>query len=77
MNALLNKAIAALTKLPDAEQEAIAREMLDRLEADARWEKLLADPRSKAVLSRLAADARSEIARGDVVDGDPANKPAT
>lgn len=77
MNALLNKAIAALTKLPDAEQEAIARGMLDRLEADARWEKLLADPRSKAALSRLAADARSEIARGDVVEGDPASKPAT
>ena len=61
MNALFDKAIAAIAKLPDAEQEAIAREMLDRLEADARWDKLLADPRSKAALSRLAAEARAEI----------------
>ena len=63
MNALLDKAVAAISKLPEAEQEAIAREMLDRLEADARWEKLLADPRSEAALSRIAAEAREEIAR--------------
>ena len=80
MNALLNKAIAAVSKLPDAEQEAIAREMLDRLEADAKWDALFADPRSKAALSRMAAEARADIARGDVLDGDvldydPATKP--
>ena len=74
MNALFDKAIAAIAKLPDAEQEAIAREMLDRLEADARWDKLLTDPRSKAALSRLAAEARADIARGDVTDGDPGGK---
>ncbi len=66
MNALFDKAVAAIAKLPDAEQEAIAREMLDRLEADARWEKLLSDPRSKTALSRLAAEARAEIARGKI-----------
>jgi hypothetical protein len=75
MNALLNKAIAAVSKLPDAEQEAIAREMLDRLEADARWDTLFADPRSKTALSRMAAEARADIARGDVLDYDPATKP--
>ncbi len=75
MNALLNKAIEAVSKLPDAEQEAIAREMLDRLEADARWDTLFADPRSKAALSRMAAEARADIARGDVLDYDPATKP--
>jgi hypothetical protein len=76
MNALLDKAFAALAKLPDDEQEAIAREVLDRLEADARWEKLLADPRSKATLSRLAAEAHSDIAAGNVSDSDPSNKPS-
>ena len=74
MNALLNKAIAAMSRLPEAEQEALAREMLERLEADARWEHLLADPRSPAALSRLAAEARNDIARGDVSDHDPATK---
>ncbi len=66
MNALFDKAIAAIAKLPDAEQEAIAREMLDRLEADAKWEKLLTDPRSKTALARLAAEARADIARGKI-----------
>jgi len=71
MNALLDKAFSAISKLSDAEQEAIAREMLDRLEGDARWDKLFADPRSNAVLGRLAAEARGEIAKGDLVDRDP------
>lgn len=75
MNALLDKAIAAIARLPDAEQEAIAREMLDRLAADARWEKLLADPRSHAALSRLALEARDDIATGETLDQDPSDKP--
>ena len=74
MNALLNKAIAALSKLPEPEQEAIAREVLDRLESDARWDALFADPSSSAALARLAAEARGDIARGDVIDGDPSSK---
>lgn len=61
MNALLNKAITAIQKLPEAEQEAIAREVLERIEADARWEKLFADPRSEALLERLADEALDEI----------------
>ena len=72
MNALLNKAITAIQKLPEAEQEAIAREVLERIEADARWEKLFADPRSEALLERLADEALDEIRRGDVIDVDPA-----
>ncbi len=74
MNAWLNKAIAALSKLPDAEQEAIAREMLDRFEADTQWDKLLSDPRSKSTLARLAAEARSDIKSGDVFNRDPSIK---
>jgi hypothetical protein len=74
MNASLDKAIAAMSKLPEAELEAIAREVLDRLEADARWDKLLADPRSQATLARLAAETREDIARGNVVDDDPAKR---
>ena len=73
MNALLDKAITAIQKLPEAEQEAIAREVLERLDADARWEQLLADPRSKGVLKRLSAEAREEIERGDDLDIDPAD----
>jgi hypothetical protein len=66
MNALLDKAIFAIRRLPEAQQEAIARELLERIEADARWEALFADPRSEALLERLA----------EVVDGDPGNRHA-
>ncbi len=68
MNALLAKAIYAIQKLPEAEQEAIAREVLERVEADACWEKLFADPRSEALLERLADEARNDIRRGDIID---------
>ena len=64
MSALLDKAISAIQKLPEAEQETIAREVLERIEADARWEKLFADPRSKDALKRLAAEAQADIERG-------------
>jgi hypothetical protein len=74
MNALLDKAILAIRKLPEAEQEAIAREMLERIEADARWDGLFADPRSASLLERLANEAHDEIARGEVTDSDPSKR---
>jgi hypothetical protein len=74
MNALLDKAFAAVSKLPAAEQEAIARELIERLEADARWAALFADPRSEVVLARLAAEAREDIAAGRVVARDPGSQ---
>jgi hypothetical protein len=74
MNALLDEAISAIRKLPEAEQEAFAREVLERIEADARWDALLADPRSKGALARLAAEAQEDIERGDVLDIDPADR---
>ena len=74
MNALLDKATFAIRKLPEAEQEAIAREILERIEADTRWDALFADPRSKHALHRLAAEAEAEIKRGEAFDLDPADK---
>jgi hypothetical protein len=76
MNALLDKAIFAVRKLPEAEQEAIARELLERIEADARWDALFADPRCEALLDRLADEALDEVRRGEVFDGDPGDRDA-
>jgi sugar-specific transcriptional regulator TrmB len=76
MNALLDKAISAIRKLPEAEQEAIAREVLERIEADARWDTLFADARSEAALKRLADEAREDVRRRQVVDCDPGSKRA-
>ena len=74
MNALLDKAIFAIRKLPEAEQEIIAREILERVEADARWDALFADPRSEALLERLADETLEEARRGEVVNGDPGDR---
>lgn len=37
MTELLNKAFEAASKLPQEQQDALARELLARLAADARW----------------------------------------
>jgi hypothetical protein len=71
MTKLLEKAVSGIGQLPASEQDAIARELLDRIDADERWAKLLADPRSAGVLARLAAEAREDLAAGNVEDGDP------
>lgn len=68
MSALLDKAIFAIRQLPEAEQEAIAREILERIEVDARWDALFADPRSEALLDRLVDEALDEVRRGEVLD---------
>ena len=77
MNAIVTKALEAIAKLPEEEQEAIARDVLSRIEADDRWDRLLADPRSPALLARLAREARAEIVNGDVVELDAVLKPKT
>ena len=46
MNALVNKAIEAIAKLPDTEQEAIAHALLARIEADANRKRVEVDVRA-------------------------------
>lgn len=74
MNALVAKAIAEIAKLSDGDQEAIARELLARLGADARWDDLFADPRSEALLERLVEEAAEDERQGRVFDRDPADQ---
>jgi hypothetical protein len=75
MTVLLQRAIAEQGKLPLPEQDSIAQELLDRIAADARWDELLGDPRSDAVLDRLMAEADADIAAGQVMEYDPSNRP--
>ncbi len=74
MITLLNKAIEAVSKLPPEQQDAIAREILDRIDANERWDSLLKDPRSDAVMRDLLDEARVEISQGDVAEFDPATR---
>ena len=68
---LLDRAITAIRKLPSTEQESLARELLERIAADEKWDALIADPRSDRLLSRLTNEARAEIAAGEICEGDP------
>ena len=71
MNKLLTKAIEAVSRLPDAEQTDVARLILERLEAEDRWDVAFADPRSEALLKQLADEAMAEGS----IEGDPSTIP--
>ena len=73
MNAIVDRAILAIRSLPALEQEALARELLERIAADAHWEALLADPRSQDLLAAMAQEAGEDNARGRTTDGDPSD----
>jgi hypothetical protein len=55
MTKLLEKAFAKASRLPDTEQNALAKWLLDELEAEKKWE--LAFAESEDMLERLADEA--------------------
>ena len=52
MTKLLEKAFEEASKLPELEQNALARRLLDELVTEKKWEKVFAD--SEDILSSLA-----------------------
>ena len=55
MTALLERAFEQATRLPDLEQNALAKWLLDELAAEKEWEKTFSE--SEDVLERLADEA--------------------
>jgi len=74
MNALLEKALAEVARLPEEEQEAIAALILDEIAAERGWDQRFAKTQDQ--LGALVRSARAEVARGDVVPCDPSDRPA-
>jgi hypothetical protein len=62
MTKMLEKAFNAASKLPDIEQNAIARWLLEEIESDRKWDSLFAE--SEDVLGQMALDALSEEEQG-------------
>lgn len=62
MTKLLETALDRVSKLSDAEQDAVATILLDELASEQRWTELFA--KSQDVLARLAEKALSEHAAG-------------
>ena len=73
MSTILDKALEELKQLPPEAQEAIALELLEIIRSERRWDEQFADPRSAALLKRLAAEADAD----DVFDFDPATRPGS
>ncbi len=72
MTSTLDKALEELKRLPEDTQAAIVHDLLEMIRSEARWDRQFADPRSAAVLKRLA----DEAARDETFDFDPATRPA-
>jgi hypothetical protein len=69
MTNLLEKALQEAARLPEPEQDRIARLILDEIEDEARWQSSF--EKSQDQLADLASAARKEIAGGDVREDDP------
>jgi hypothetical protein len=69
MTNLLQKAFDEASKLPEPEQDALGRLLLDELASDRRWEELFAG--SHDVLAELADEALAEHRAGRTEKLDP------
>jgi hypothetical protein len=75
MNALLEKALAEVARLPEAEQEAIATLILEEIAAERGWDERFAKTQDQ--LGELVRAARAEVERNEVITGDPSDRSAT
>jgi hypothetical protein len=66
MNKTLERAIAAVARLPDDAQEAIACLILEEMKADLGWEEWFA--KSKGKLAEPARRARAQHASGETTE---------
>ena len=62
MTKLLEKTFNKVSKLPEFDQNIIAKWVLDEIESDEKWNKLFA--KSENMLADLALDALAEDAHG-------------
>lgn len=69
MMQLMEKALAEIQKLPEAEQESLAAWILDELASERRWSKSFAD--SEDILAQLADEALAEHHAGKTHPLDP------
>jgi len=73
MNKMLERALAAVKEPPDAQQEAIAANILDDLEAERNWEERFA--KSQDHPARLSKRAGKHIADDTTLPFDPSDRP--
>lgn len=69
MTKLLEKAFQEASKLPEGEQDALARALLDEMSSERRWDELFAG--SPDLLEELAKEALEEHRTGRTEKLDP------
>lgn len=69
MTDLLKKAFVAASRLPEEEQDAVAKWLLAELASEESWEERFAE--TQDALSALAREALDEHKRGETEDLDP------
>ena len=62
MTVLLEKAFQKASDLPEVEQNALAKWLIDEIKSDKKWDKVFAE--SENVLEKLAIEALSEHGQG-------------
>ncbi|MBU0500270.1 MAG: hypothetical protein KJ558_07410 [Gammaproteobacteria bacterium] len=62
MTGLLQRAFSEASKLPDIEQNSLARWVLAEIESERKWDKQFAE--SEDILAQLAMEALAEGGRG-------------
>ena len=65
MTKLMEKTIQEVSKLPETEQNRVAKWLLAELKADRKWEQVFAE--SEDVLDRLADEALDEHRQGKTI----------
>ena len=73
MSTVLEQALEELKAMPADAQEAIVHDLLDLIRSERKWDELFADPRSEALMERMAKKVRAEIVAGRVIEGDPSD----
>jgi len=68
MTSMLKKAFDEASKLPEIEQNALARWVLEEIKSDRKWDKQFAE--SEDVLAELAREALQEEADNETSDLD-------
>ncbi len=71
MTQLLEKAFAEASRLPDAEQDALASLILSEMESEERWQRSFAESADK--LAALATEALADLDAGRAEPLDPDN----
>jgi hypothetical protein len=65
--------MAAIAKLPDAEQEAIACNILEEIEAEKSWDARFGNSQDR--LAELSRRAGEQVTDGRAMPFDPSNRP--